>query len=109
MKKYTVANNSYYNKRLIFGRRTEVIPAKSSVQLSLTPQEVNIAKKSDDIIVSEPVGMSEHVNTSVSMPEPSLNEGKSRPLYEHLMVEIFQLKSIVSRLESRLNALEGRE
>ena len=109
MKKYRVANNSHYNKRLIFGRRTELIQAKSSVELSLTPQEVNIAKRSEDIIVSEATGMSEHVKDTMMIPEPSPTENKSRPLYEHLMVEIFQLKSVVARLEARLNSLEGRD
>jgi hypothetical protein len=119
MTTYRVANLSTYNKRLILGSRSEMVKAKEYIDLELTPQELSLAKRSPEIIVSEIDVSLQHVRAvgsrsnkdefyqgtkSTIAPE---GERKQRPLYEHMMVEIFGLKSRIVQLETKNAELEA--
>lgn len=119
MKVYRVVNTSTYSKRLILGSRTEQVKAKDSIEVALSPAELDLAKHSPDILVSEVdatpqqirlksrgLNLPEHFHGASGTVAPKGQE-KQRPLYEHFMVELFGLKSRIASLEAKNAALEA--
>lgn len=118
-KKYRVVNTSTYTKKLILGSQTYQVAAKGSIDVELTEQEFQLARRSPDIIASEV----DTTPTKIKQRNNKLNrdehfEGRSgtiaprgdhqhRPLYEHFMVEVFGLKSRIAELEARNAELEA--
>jgi len=104
---------------LILGSQTHNVPAKGSIETTLTPQEFDLARRSADILISEvdtsptkikernnKLNRNEHFQGYSSTVAPRGDEQR-RPLYEHFMVEVFGLKSRIAELEARNAELEA--